>query len=335
MCLQNTLFLLSILIFQSCEFADKESFKPGYSGNFGELVVVSEKWIWDGAVGDEIREALASSIYGLPQKEPHFLLINATRHNFINALHTHRNVVFLEIDEKQTGASFELKKGKWAKGQLLAELSAGSEELLIKKIRSSQEDLRRVFNDVEVNRLIDKNRKFGDEKLSEKIQAEFGVSMNIHKDAELVKLSSDLLLLRIERVQAKSGFEHQISQGILLVKEPYHSLNQFLDDSLLAKKDAFIRKNIQGSSPDIFMTTEYNYIPPKFRELNFRNTFAKESRGLWKMEQGFMGGPFYALSFLDEKNSNIIHCYAYVFSPEFEKREYLREVEAIVKSILF
>ena len=58
-----------------------------------------------------------------------------------------------------------------------------------------------------------------------------------------------------------------------------------------------------------------------------------EIRGLWRMENDFMGGPFISLTCLDEKNNTLITAEGYVFAPQFDKLLYLHEVEAMVKSI--
>ena len=47
----------------------------------------------------------------------------------------------------------------------------------------------------------------------------------------------------------------------------------------------------------------------------------------------FIVSPFYSFSFLDSKSENIITIDGFVYAPEEHKRDYLREVEAIVKSI--
>ena len=72
---------------------------------------------------------------------------------------------------------------------------------------------------------------------------------------------------------------------------------------------------------------------PQSRELTFKGGYAVEMRGLWRMENHFMGGPFVSLSVLDPDGDNIIHAFGYVFAPNFNKREYLREVEAMIKSL--
>ena len=46
-----------------------------------------------------------------------------------------------------------------------------------------------------------------------------------------------------------------------------------------------------------------------------------------------MGGPFYSLTTYDEKSGMLVTVEGYVYAPFFEKREYMREVEAVVRSL--
>jgi hypothetical protein len=45
-----------------------------------------------------------------------------------------------------------------------------------------------------------------------------------------------------------------------------------------------------------------------------------------------MGGPFLSHSFLSEDGSEIITMDAFVYAPKYDKRNYLRQVEAILYS---
>lgn len=329
------LFFLISVIASGCTVGDKESFVPGYSGNFGEVVVVGSNPLMASEAGKSLQDLLAQPQYGLPQAEPLFTLITATKTNFINVFRTHRNVVLIEIDGKQQGASFDLLKSKWARGQVAIEISASSVEVLNKEILKREKDILRILNNAEINRLIDKNKKFGAKEAEDKIAKKLGLALHLHKDAYVEEIGEDFAWIRVERLQPKGGFEHQISQGLLIYKESYKSKSQFVDDSLSVLKDALTKKHIPGPSTGSYLTTEYRFEPPVYSELNFNDAFAKESRGLWRMENNFMGGPFYLLSVLNEKKNEVVYLYGYVYSPEFDKREYLREVEAMAKSMSF
>jgi len=53
------------------------------------------------------------------------------------------------------------------------------------------------------------------------------------------------------------------------------------------------------------------------------------------MENDFMGGPFFSMTMYDEPNQRIVTVEGYAYAPYFDKREYIREVEAVVKSLKF
>jgi hypothetical protein len=55
-------------------------------------------------------------------------------------------------------------------------------------------------------------------------------------------------------------------------------------------------------------------------------------RGLWKLENAFMGGPFINISLLDENRNRVVTVDAFVYAPGLDKRNYVREVEAILNT---
>jgi hypothetical protein len=46
-----------------------------------------------------------------------------------------------------------------------------------------------------------------------------------------------------------------------------------------------------------------------------------------------MGGPFYSFSFINSDQTAVVTVDGFVYAPEEYKRDYLREVESIVKSL--
>jgi len=85
---------------------------------------------------------------------------------------------------------------------------------------------------------------------------------------------------------------------------------------------------VEGS----YMTTEYRLLPV-YEEIAFRGGFAASMRGLWRMEGDFMGGPWTSIAWVDKARGQLVTVDGYVYAPYFGKREYLREVEAMVRSI--
>ncbi|MDX9729940.1 MAG: DUF4837 family protein, partial [Bacteroidales bacterium] len=58
-----------------------------------------------------------------------------------------------------------------------------------------------------------------------------------------------------------------------------------------------------------------------------------EMRGLWTLEGGFMGGPFISYAFIDSASSRAVVVTGFVYAPREEKRELLRQVEALMYTV--
>ena len=326
--------LLLVLSFIGCE-NDEKGFLPGYSGSFGEVVLVVNNSIWQGDIGDSILVHLGESQYGFPQNEPHFKLIQVATSKFQSVLKTHRSIIQVVINNKlrEDEYGLQLKKSKWAKGQLVIELNSRSRDEFLVLLRKEKSNIFRIIEDAELNRIILRNKKFGSKELNSTISELLNLKMNNQKDWEIEKMNQNNVWLRLERERQKGGKMHQVSQGILIHTEPYTSKLQFLDTNLFLFIDSILKQNIPGPGDGQYMQLMHDYIPPISSDVNFKSSFGKEIRGIWRMENNFMGGPFFGLVFLDEGNQRVIYCYGYVYSPKFSKREYLREIEGVIKSI--
>lgn len=324
------LSISSILFLGSCE--TNESYKPGYSGSFGEVILVMDNQLWKSPLGDTVNEYLAAIQYGFPQDERQFTLVQIDPTKFKSVLRQHRNICQIEIS-KEAKEPIQLEKSKWALGQLTVTLSATSKEGLQKTLKKNLKRAAEIFKQGELNRHYLRNKKFGNKTLADKIKASRGINLVTQKDFEVYEEDSNITWITLDREQPKGGFKHQISQGILFFSLPYTDKLSFLDTNINRTMDSVLQANLNGPGKGQYMQLNYQYIPPLGKEINFKGSFGKEYRGLWRMEGNAMGGPYYLLAFLDEKKQRIVYCFGYVFSPQFKKREYLREIEGIINSV--
>ena len=95
-----------------------------------------------------------------------------------------------------------------------------------------------------------------------------------------------------------------------------------------------MKVNIPGAYENTYMTTS-NAILPEYREKKINGKFAAEVRGLWEVEGDAMGGPFVSITRLDEVNQRIITAEVFIFSPEKNKRNTLRRIEASLYTLRF
>ncbi len=71
------------------------------------------------------------------------------------------------------------------------------------------------------------------------------------------------------------------------------------------------------------------------KEVNFKDMYAVEIRGLWDVYNDFMGGPFLSYTFVDEIRNKVITIDSYVYAPKGQKRIFMKEMEAILYSFEF
>ncbi len=315
--------------------SDNKKTLTGYSGNVGEVIVVCSENTWEGPVGHALRSHFNEVIYGLPQDEPSFELIHFRKQKFQSVIESHRNVVYLTIDANETGTAHKFIKNRFARGQLFLDIRSNHQDSLAKYFEENGSDLAQRFKDIELNRLYLKNKKFGDKEIKMKLEQQMAISLTPQKDLYVEKLQDDLAWLRLERERTKGGYKHQISQGIILFTKEYEAREEFSEDSLIYLCNSVLQAHLPGPTKGSYMQIGTDPVKPISREINFRSNYGREIRGLWYMENSFMGGGFILLVSLDEKRDRIVGSYGYVFAPGFDKREYLREVEAMVKSMDF
>ena len=68
--MKKTIFFLTVLLLFSCETKKSQAFVPDSSGNINDLTVVMKKSQWNGALGEAVRNEIATVYEGLPLDEP-------------------------------------------------------------------------------------------------------------------------------------------------------------------------------------------------------------------------------------------------------------------------
>ncbi|PKP27474.1 MAG: DUF4837 domain-containing protein, partial [Bacteroidetes bacterium HGW-Bacteroidetes-19] len=91
----------------------------------------------------------------------------------------------------------------------------------------------------------------------------------------------------------------------------------------------YIPGAVNGSYPKIAQHSGF----PIYNPIQVKSKNGMELRGLWESVGDYMGGPFYSFTFVDAKGTYCVTIDGFVYAPEETKRDFLREVEAIVKSV--
>ncbi len=311
------------LFFISCSDDGKKSL-PGITGRPGELVIVIPDAEWKGLAGEKILDHFAADMQGLPQPEPLFDVVQIAPSGFSNIFKTHRNILLAEIKAGNKN-TVEVKKDVWAQPQLVIKISAADTASFNGILNANSGKIINYFLQQERERIIDSYTKQKEDDIISLLKEKYNVSLAIPKGYNIAREGDNFVWLQYET--------SDIIQSILVYQYPYTDQNTFTKNYLVAKRDSIAAIYVPGPEEGSFMQTDTVFGAPVLNEIDFNGQYAAELRGLWYVKNDFMGGPYVNYTFLDKTQNRIISIDAFVFAPKFDKRNYLRQVEAIAYSV--
>lgn len=320
----------------SCDSGKPGSGLRSYSGAPGELIIVAGDYYWNSVVGETIKDVFLAPIPALPQAEPNLTLHQVTEQNFKGIFKNHRNIMKVVIKDfaQEKVSRVDVEKSVWARGQLLITIYADSEQTFLQLFEENGQSILDIINEEERNRGIGKHKKRPAPGAQEALITQFGIESVIPEGFQVIKKDSAFVWIRNDMIRNVGGTSHEIKQNLLVYTETYTDTAMLNEEYISALRDKVTRKHVPGPKKGSYMTTEY-LIAPKSRVTQMNGVYAKEVRGLWKLENGFMGGPFISTTSVDTLSNQVITAVGFVFAPKFDKREYLREMESVVYSLKF
>lgn len=320
----SILFILPFIL-GSCNFKQGAKMET-ITGKSNDVIVVIGKEIWKGEVGSLIKEVLAQPQSSLPQDEPIFTLINVPPEAFVDLFKSSRNIITVKISSTYTEPKVQFINDSWAYPQAVVNIQASSAENFKEMFTANGDKIIGFFLKAEKDRL--KNVYFAshDKAVYNTLLKDFNLELYVPTGFSIVKQDSDFVWIRYDTPL--------IYQSIVIYTYPYTSDSTFTRNYQVTKRNLVMKKYIPGPTAGSYMTTEMD-VPQDFNILDYQGNYACEMRGLWKVENDFMGGPFVSLSVLDASRLRIVTVEGHVYAPKNKKRNYLRQVEAMIYSLEF
>ncbi|MEF9931077.1 MAG: DUF4837 family protein [Bacteroidales bacterium] len=319
------LFLITFLattIFYGCN-GNEPQLKPNISGKAGEIIIVTNKINWESESGSELRSILAVDYPFLPQREPSFTLINIGEKDFTSIFQIHRNIVLLQVDPKFTEAKMITQEDLWASPQTVVTIQAPNEQEATKLLKEKGQLLFNTIAQTERNRVIRNSKRYEEVELRKLVAEEFGGSPYFPKGYSLKKKVDNFVWISYETTYT--------NQGIFIYKIPYKDSSSMSISGLIAARNEMLETYVPGMLDNSYMTTSKEQTP-KLTWIKYKKRDFAEIRGLWEVQNDFMGGPFVSHAFYDKDGSNIIILEGFVYAPRYDKRNYIRQVESIIYS---
>ena len=155
--MRNILFSAALLVlFVSCR--DKKSTDEKIlldsSGSINNVSVVIDNELWNGSVGEAIRNVLTAPIYGLPQDEPTFTISQIPPSVFSGFVTKNRTVLKIEVSKE---AGMEIKSDVYAQPQKVIIISGSSKEQITSAINDNASKIVKTFKNEEIAECYDEN----------------------------------------------------------------------------------------------------------------------------------------------------------------------------------
>jgi hypothetical protein len=322
------ILFLSLLALTSCN--EGTGSKPNSSGKTAEMIVVtSNQAKWESPAGDTVRSFFNRDFEVLPQPEPLFELAHIPLATFDETpmFQSHHNILIIDIDQELKNARIDIRKDEWAAPQTVIQISAPTEEEWIAFFNESGSIVLSLLQKSERERLINTFNKFRDAEVRDEVKNIFHFTIELPSGFYVAKKTTGFAWIRKETPKT--------SQGVMIYTYDFLDTVAFDPARIIAFRNSMTEEYIPGPSEGSFMTVSEEYLPITSKKIDFNGLFAVETRGLWKLENDFMGGPFISFTLVDEKRNKVITIDGYVYAPNAPKRDLMIQMEALIYSLKF
>ncbi|MCL5127237.1 DUF4837 family protein [Algibacter sp. L4_22] len=324
---------MALILLVSCgnEKKNDQSLLPDSSGNMSHVSVVLGNDLWDGGVGETIRNILGTPIYGLPQDEPMFSVSQIPASVFSGFVTKNRTILKIAPNKE---AGIEITDNVYAKPQKVITVSGKTREEIISTLNENADKIIETFRNTELSERMRQMSKSHHTYTA--IEEKLGLTIDFPSVYIIAKESDNFFWVRKEITTG--------TNNLMIYSLPYDAIkrNDSVVNQIIKVRDSVGKLYIRGRQDgdltasgdkiESYMVTENAYTP-FYGETIVDNKPALETKGLWDLKGDFMGGPFISYVIEDEINKRWVVVEGFAFAPSVEKRNYMLELEAIIRSV--
>ncbi len=318
-----SVLLMLALALVACENSNKNGQRTlsSSSGRINSLTVVVDNNLWDGSVGETIREVLAAPVYGLPQDEPLFSINQMPSSVFTDFVTKGR--IILKIEKGQP-KDILFVENAYAKPQKVVVVRGETNPEINKLIK---ENGPKIISSLKASEIRERQRRIKKSlNTTDALEKHFGATMEFPSTYRVAKEGDDFVWLRQD---IKTG-----TVNIMVYQMPLNAINKENStiNDIIKIRDSVGKVHIEGPIEGSYMITEEAYTPGLYKTI-IDNKQAFETRSTWELKNAFMAGPFINYAIEDKINNRYLMIEGFAFAPSVEKRDYMFELESIIKSL--
>lgn len=316
--------MLSLLFFTACESNETKGKKRALSsssGNINNLSIVMDNDLWEGSVGENTRVILGEPVYGLPQEEPTFSMRHMPTNVFTGFARKNRTVFKVEQGKD---ADTKFYEDAFATPQKMILVTGQTKAEIIEQLKTNANKIIASFKKTEIKEKQRRIKKSLGK--TDKIQNTLGLNINYPSAYRIAKEDDKFFWIRRD---IESG-----SINLMLYEMPMDAITKGEEaiNDVIKMRDSIGKKYIPGPTEDTFMTTEEAYTP-FMQPTIVDNKPTLETKSTWHVKGAYMAGPFINYVIEDKDNQRLIVAEGFAYAPAVGKRDYVFELESIIKSI--
>lgn len=315
--------LIVAVVLVSCkdDTSKKQRILFDSQGKINDISVVVDNENWKGRIGEAIREVLTKPVYGLPQDEPTFNINQIPPQVFTDFITRTRTVLKIEMGKK---AGVSILDNVYAQPQKVILITGKTKDDIINILNENTTKIIETFRNIE---LAERQRMMRKALYNTKtIKDKLGVDIEFPNAYRIAKDDGDYFWIRRD---IRTG-----TLNLMLYKLPYDAIQKSdsVINTIVRIRDSIGKKYIEGPVEGSHMSTEIAYTP-FHGETILDNKPTLETKGMWQVKNAFMAGPYINYAIEDKINKRWIIAEGFAFAPSVEKRDYMFELEAIIKTI--
>lgn len=321
--MKKIVLLLFTFCLLSCfdnEEEEKDRVAKNQYVNQNSVTVVIPISLWNGKVGEKIREKFAAPITGLHNCESVFTLMPIHTSYLPTDAKASKNILIISQNFKNQTTHV---KDKYIKDQNIYYINGKNEETLLNQLQISSKLIMNTFYNSEINLVLQEIKV--NTNLQKQIKKQFSVDIQIPKEYKKGLQGENFLWVRKE---VGSGFNNMLIYTASF--SAIYNKNALVTNSLFMRNQV-AKKYVLGKTSGSYMISEQAYYP-SFHTTEIQKNLAYEMRGNWEFHNDFMTGPYVNFAIKDNKRKRFIIIDGFAYNPIHSKKNLLFEMEAIIKS---
>ena len=322
--LMGLMGLIGLMSLMGCDSSQKQSTNHVTTDSAPyELLLITDKDWLKTADGMVVMEVLNSSILGLPQQESNFKIISINPAAFGTTFQGFANIIQLDINSQYQKPGFKVAHDLYAHPQTMVHLTASDSKAMVDLVMKRGQQIIDMFVDAELQRERANLKRSYSDKVRRQVQQQFGCDIYTPKEINAVKTGKDFVWASSNQIGNRLN--------ICVYTYPYVPEEGLSRTHFIAIRDSFMRENIKGEQANQHMTTNPEFVFT--RTITFEGRQVLEARGLWRMTNDMMGGPFVSYSQVDSLHNRVIVTEGFVYAPDKKKRLLIRRLEAAIQTL--